>query len=104
MQLQPLKYAGAQIVIEGERGDNSIEVFQHMYGDGTSETIGLRKHKAYVVGGPDENGNIIKDWVFETYMLSGTSLGRPKTRVEEELDRHESKGNVITAQTGSTIE
>lgn len=104
MQLQPLKYAGAQIVIEGDSGDNSIEVFQHMYGDGTSETIGLRKHKAYVVGGLDENGNLIKDWVYEAYMLSGLCRSRPKTRIEEELERHEVKDGVITAQTGSMID
>ena len=97
-------HEGRSIFLVGKAGENGIVPFQHMFGDGHSETVGLRLNTAYVVGGKDAAGNTIKDWVYESFALSEYNNMRVKTNAEKELDAHEAIGGVIKAKSGEIMD
>lgn len=75
-----LRYLGKNIFLVGsEDSGNAIITFQHMYPDGSLETIGLRLNTPYVVGGRDVNGAKIKDWVYESFLTCDFNNNRVKT-------------------------
>lgn len=83
------KHKGKPIFLVGKPGDKTIWTTQHMFGDGSSMTIGLRMNTNYVVGGQDANGQIIPDFVYENFLLSEFNNSREKSKVEERLEEHE---------------
>ena len=99
-----MKYLGKDIHLAGKPGDKSIWTFQHMFQDGSCETIGLRFNKTYKVGESDECGNVINDWVYEAFLRSEFNYNREKTKLENDLDAREAKDGVITAQAGPMID
>ena len=98
------KHQGKQIYLVGPAGEDGIVPFQHLFGDGHSETCALRMNTAYEVGGLDANGQIIKDWVYESYELSDMNNRRVKSKSEERLALHEAKGGVIQAKDAEFID
>lgn len=90
-----LVYGGCDIYLTGsEESRNEIIVFSHTFMDGTSETIGLRLDKHYTVGGKDENGKIIKDWVYDRFMTSDLNQNRKKTRGELKAEKNSDDENL----------
>lgn len=99
-----LKHEGKSIFLVGKAGENGIVPFQHMFGDGHSETVGLRLNTAYVVGGKDEHGNVIGDWVYDSFMLSEYNNLRVKSKAEQELEEHIVERGVVTAKSGEILD
>lgn len=90
-----MKYQGQQIHLVGNPGDNGIIPFQHTDEYGQTVTLAFRLNKSYEVGGRDENGNLIGDWAYETYMNSDLNHTRAKNRAEKV-----SEGRKISAGEG----
>ena len=105
MAVKQKKYIheGKEIHLAGKPGENGIVPFQHMFGDGTSKTVGLRYNKTYRVGETDECGNVIEDWVYESFMQSDLNNNRVKGRAEQQMDEHEAANGVITAKSGELL-
>ena len=84
-----LVYEGRDIYLTGsEDSRNEIVTFSHTFMDGSSETIGLRLDKHYKVGGVDENGTIIKDWVYDRFSTSDMNNNRLKSETEKRAESH----------------
>lgn len=95
-----MKYQGKQIVLSGKPGQKGIIPFQRTEEDGTTVTIGLQINKVYEVGGLDENGVVIEDWVYERYLTNDMNNNRMKSRAEERSDKNRIVDGVVNNQVG----
>ena len=83
------KYEGQSIYLAGKPGDKVGITFQHTDERGRIRRVSLQINKAYFVGGKDETGQTIEDWVYERAQHSDLNNNRAATSADEHLVRSE---------------
>ena len=82
------KYEGESIFLAGNPGEKYGVTFTNVLPNGKSETISLQVNKAYFVGGKDEVGHIIGDWVYKRAQSNDLNPNRARNGADETLARN----------------
>lgn len=81
-----MKHQGKEIYIAGKPGEKGCIPFQHTDQYGVTKTLALAMNKTYRVGETDENGELIEDWAYESFLSFDLNNNREKTSTEKRSD------------------
>lgn len=92
-----MKHQGKYIHLTGNPNQKDAVPFQHTNQHGETETIALKLNQTYQVGGLDENGKVIDDWVYDLFLTCDYNSSREKSKAEKKSEISEiSDGGRVT--------